>query len=64
MAKLRDGPMALPENRPPKSITSRTLVRFSSVDLKSHFKAFRLVNIRTRRGIHLEGRIDAAARES
>jgi hypothetical protein len=24
-AKLREGPMALPENRPPKSITSTTL---------------------------------------
>jgi hypothetical protein len=27
--KLRDGPMALPEKRPPKSITSTMLLRFS-----------------------------------
>jgi hypothetical protein len=28
-AKLLDGPMALPENSPPKSITFKTLLRFS-----------------------------------
>jgi len=37
-AKLRDGPMALPEKRPPKSITSMTFVRFSPSAWKRTFK--------------------------
>ena len=62
-AKLREGPMALPENKPPKSITSKTLVRFSSIDLKFHVHPIGFVNIRARGSIHLKRRIDAAPSE-
>ena len=51
--------MALPEKSPPKSMTLRTLLRFLSVDLKSHIHSIRLINIRARRSIDLKSRIDA-----
>jgi hypothetical protein len=55
--------MALPEKRPPKSMTSRTLVRFCPSIWNVHIHVVGLVQVGARRRVDLKSGIDAPARK-
>ncbi len=61
MAALRDGPMAFPEKRPAEVDDVKNVGKVLSIDLEPYIHTVRLINIRARRGIDLEGGIDAAS---